>query len=204
MNFEEEINNIINLLKGTNLKIKIYGAIGVKLYSEVHSRSTFDLDLFALSEEKFELIDFFKKLDYNLSSSKRRTDLVFFKKHPVKVKIDVELDKLKVFDKGISIDFKKIISMDGIKLPSHVLFITKLLGRLDDDNIYDIAHILSEANPEIDELIKIIDQFKIKDIDLDKKISSLPDLILKNKRIENKIKSKSLKYVKLLKNALRL
>jgi hypothetical protein len=78
MNFEEEISNIINLLKGTNLKIKIYGSIGVKLYSEIHSRSTFDLDLFALSEEKFELIDFFKKLDYNLSLSKRRNDLVFF------------------------------------------------------------------------------------------------------------------------------
>ncbi|MHA1268982.1 MAG: hypothetical protein ACTSPY_04275 [Candidatus Helarchaeota archaeon] len=201
---KNELNLIIEEINKRNLHIKFYGSIGVKFYSKFHSRGTFDIDLFALSSQQRDLIEIFKLIGYQTSKTKLRADLVFFKKKPFKIKVDVELNQFKTFDDKFEIDLIDFIERDGLVLPSFLIFITKLFADLNDDNVYDLAHIISEGNPEIDKLKDFLGKLGIKRKIIIKKISDLPEKILRNKRIEKDIKNKSLKLLKNIKRSLNL
>ncbi|MHA1230083.1 MAG: hypothetical protein ACTSRP_22370 [Candidatus Helarchaeota archaeon] len=201
---KDELNLIIKEINKKNLHIKFYGAIGVKFYSRFHSRGTFDIDLFALSEQQKDLIEIFKSMGYQISRTKRRSDLVFFKKEPFKIKIDVELNRFKTFDNEFEINLIDYIKKDGVVLPPFLLLITKLFADLNDDNVYDLAHLISEGNPEIDKLKDFLGKLGVKQKIILQKISNLPEKILKNKRIEKDIKNKSLRILKNIKRSLNL
>lgn len=202
--FNYELNQIKEEITKRQLKIKFYGAIGVKLFSKIHNRSTFDIDLFAVSKQKNELVECFKSLNYFISPTKKRSDLVFFKKEPIKIKVDIEIDRFKTFDGQLDLDLLEFIEEPGIVLPSYLLLITKLVADLNDDNIYDIAHLLSEGNPDIEEFKGFLPKLGKKIPDIIEKIKKLPNLILKSRKIEKNIKLKSLKYLKMLKRSLNL
>lgn len=204
MSFQNELDKILAEIKRQNIKMKLYGSVGIKLMDQSHARQTFDIDFFALSKDERRIIELFSSLEYRISKAKRRTDLVFFKKEPIKIKIDIELYNFKVLDRNIRLDFAEYIESEGFVLPTHLLLITKLFAPLDEDNTYDLAHLLSEGVFEIEELVRWLNDPSLNLQILKEKISELPELINKNKKIENSIKFKAIKFLKQIKRILNL
>ncbi|MHA1266534.1 MAG: nucleotidyltransferase domain-containing protein [Candidatus Helarchaeota archaeon] len=202
MSFEAELNKIIEAVKKFNLKIKFYGSIGIKLLSSSHMRHTFDIDFLALSEESNNLKALLESLGYRMSGRKKRTDLVFFKKDPLKIKIDVELDKFRVFDTDIELNLINYIKLDGLILPPHLLFITKLYAPLTEDNIYDLGHLLATNSFTSHDFLNTIQTNSLDSQILFEKISLLSQLIFKNKILESSIKMKAKKFLKIFKREL--
>ncbi len=204
MSFEEELNKIIEAFKHRGIKIKLYGSVGIKTFSSLHARKTFDIDFLALSKNLQEITEIFKSLNYRISESKRRTDLVFFKKEPIKIKVDIELDSFKIFEKNLKLDLVDIIELEGFTLPPHFLFITKLCAPLDEDNTYDLAYLLAENPFEPNDLLYILNNPNLNLQFLLEKMSNLPALIIKNKKIEKSIQIKANKFLKVIKRILNL
>lgn len=202
MSFETELNKIIEEINKRALKIKFYGAVGIKLLSQSHARKTFDIDFLALSKDTPQINTIFKSLNYRSSVTKKRSDLVFFKKEPIKMKIDIELNRFKIFDKNLEWNLTEVIESKGLILPPHFLFITKLCAPLDEDNIYDIGYLLAENPINLEDLLLILNDPHLKFNFLFEKISHLPDLVNKHQKIEKNIKMKANRFLKLLKRSL--
>jgi len=199
-----EAEKIFKEAKLRGVRLKLFGSIGIKFRCQTHKRSTFDIDFVVLKEDIGKIKALFKDLGYKFSSiSKRRTDLVFFKKEPIKVKIDVDVDGISIFEEQYFIPLREYIALnDHPSLPSDILFVLKMLAPFDDDTIYDIICLLNEDPPLISTVTNFLNKHpKIKEI-IKKKISSLIPVIQKEPRRSKREKFKAINYLKKLKNAL--
>ena len=199
-----EAEKIFKEAKLRGIKLKLFGSVGIKFRCHTHRRSTFDIDFVALREDIGKIKALFRDLGYKFSSiSKRRTDFVFFKKEPIKVKIDVDVDGLRMFEEGYFIPLREYIMQDEHpSLPSSILLVLKMLAPLDDDTAYDIICLLNEDPPLISAVVDFLNKHpKIREI-IKGKISSLISVVQKEPRRTKKEKFKTIGYLKKLKKIL--
>jgi len=199
-----EAEKIFKEAKSRGIKLKLFGSVGIKFRCSMHKRSTFDIDFVALKEDIGKIKALFKDLGYKFSSiSHRRTDLVFFKKEPIKVKIDVDVDGVKIFEENYFISLREYIAMDEHpSLSSNILLVLKMLAPSDEDTAYDIICLLNEDPPLIPTVTSFLSKHpKIKKI-IKRKIPSLITAVQKESRKTKKEKFKATNYLKNLKNNL--
>ena len=199
-----EAEKIFKEAKLRGIKLKLFGSVGIKFRCHTHRRSTFDIDFVALREDIGKIKALFRDLGYKFSGiSKRRTDFVFFKKEPIKVKIDVDVDGLRMFEEGYFIPLREYIMQDEHpSLPSSILLVLKMLAPLDDDTAYDIICLLNEDPPLISAVVDFLNKHpKIREI-IKRKISSLISVVQKEPRRTKKEKFKAIGYLKKLKKIL--
>ena len=193
-----EVDRILLKAHEEGVNIVLFGSIGVKKRSTRHVRFTFDIDFVGFSEQKHRIINLFKSLDFSYRPSSRgRTYLVFFKKEPFKLKIDVDLDSIHPFDHpDLKLPLRDGIQNDQEALSPPYLLLSKLFPPITSDSIYDVICLLLDDPPNPVDVKAILEDNsnirpRIKD-----HLNSLTKNLLRVEGFESKEKMQALRIAK--------
>ncbi len=204
VDIKSEAERIFREARLRGIKLKFFGSVGIKFRCPTHARSTFDMGMVIRREDIGEFKALLKDLGYKFGASRRRrADMVFFKKTPFKVKIDVEVDGVKLFEEGYFIPLQEyLVKDDHPSLPSGILLVLKVLAPPDEDTAYDVICLLNEDPPVILEILEFLEKHpKIKEV-VRRKIPLLVPAIQREPRKGRGEKFKALNFLKRLREAL--
>ncbi|MFQ6086247.1 MAG: nucleotidyltransferase domain-containing protein [Candidatus Bathyarchaeia archaeon] len=206
MSLQAEIRRIVAEAERRRIAVKLVGAWGVKHHSPRHARETFDVDVVALGKDEERLVSMFRELGFRHSRfTRRRVDLVFFRKEPLRMKVDVNLDVIRSFERPeLFLDVREeLTDFPGQSLSPESLFLSKLFGPIDEDVEYDLACLILDSSPSIDKLVGMLNENLMLRREVDRKLPSLTGLTLKELRFRKGEKENVIRFIRSLRRRLK-